>query len=73
VKQGQSSTPADVLVDNLIHNLVISLLIVKLQIFPYTCFVYFFNNDFNIGKLTSATSKEKMTTNIIFADATSIN
>ena len=39
----------------------------KLQIFPYTCLLTFFSNDFNIGELTSATSKERVTTNIIFA------
>ena len=36
-------------------------------------FVYFFGNNYNIGELTSATSKERMTTNIIFAGATPIN
>ena len=33
---------------------------------------FFLNNDFNIGELTSATSKERMTTKIIFAGATLI-
>ena len=35
--------------------------------------VYFFGNDYNIGELTSATSKERMTTNIIFVGVTPIN
>jgi len=45
----------------------------KILNFSLHLFVYFLNNDFNIDKLTSATSKERMTTNIIFADATPIN
>jgi len=57
VKQGQSSTPADILVDN----------------FSSYLFVYFFDNHYNIGELTSAISKERMTTNIIFTGATPIN
>jgi len=48
-----------------------SLLIVKLQIFPYTCLFTFFSNIF--GELTSTTSKERMTTNIIFVGATPVN
>ena len=28
--------------------------------------VYFFSNNYNIGELTSATSKERITTDIIF-------
>ena len=32
-----------------------------------------FSNNYNIGELTSTTSKETMTTNIIFASATPIN
>ena len=35
----------------------------KLQIFPDTCLLSFF---YNIGKLTSAASKERMTMNITF-------
>ena len=31
-------------------------------------FIYFFCNNYNIGELTSTTSKERMTTNIIFAN-----
>ena len=45
-------------------------LIEKLQNFPYTCFVYFFGTNYNIGELTSATSNERMTINIILAGAT---
>ena len=37
----------------------------KITNFSLHLFVYLFNNDFNIGELTSATSKERMTTNII--------
>ena len=32
-----------------------------------------FCNNYNIGELTSATSKERMTMNIVFAGATPIN
>jgi len=45
----------------------------KITKFSLHLFVYFFNNDFNIGKLTSATLKERMATNIIFTDATPIS
>jgi len=41
--------------------------------FLYLFFFYFFGNDYNIGELTSATSKERITTNIFFAGATPIN
>ena len=60
MKQGQSSTLADIPVD--IFNPYNS---VGLQIFSYTC---------NISELTSTTSKERMTTNILFfVGATPIN
>jgi len=36
-------------------------------------FVYFSGNNYNIGELTSTTSNERMTTNIIFTGATPIN
>jgi len=36
---------------------------------PYTCF---FCNNYNIGELTSTTSKERMTMGIIFVGATPI-
>ena len=36
-------------------------------------FVYFFSNNYNIGELIDTTSKDKMTTNIIFMGATPIN
>ena len=46
--------------------------IVKLQTFLIlVCSL--FGNNYNISELTSATSKEKMTMNIIFAGATPIN
>ena len=35
--------------------------------------VYNFGNNYNIGELTSTTSKERMTTNIIFMGVTTIN
>jgi len=38
-----------------------------------TCLFTFFGKNYNIGELTSATSKERMTMNIIFASATPIN
>ena len=44
----------------------------KITNFSLHLFVYFFGNNHNIGKLTSATSK-KMTTNIIFVGVTPIN
>ena len=47
--------------------------IVKLQNFPYTCLFTFFVTIIIFGELTSATSKERMTMNIIFAGAISIN
>ena len=45
----------------------------KITNFPYICLFTFFGNNYNIGELISVTSKERMTTNIIFAGATSIN
>ena len=36
-------------------------------------FVIFFGNNYDIGELTSAVSKERITTNIIFAGALPIN
>ena len=45
----------------------------KTTIFPYTCLFTFFGNSYNISKLTSAASKERLTTKIIFAVATAIN
>ena len=45
----------------------------KITNFCLYLFVYFFDNNYNIGELTSATSKERMTTNIIFVGATPIN
>jgi len=44
---------------------MIPLLIVKLQIFPYTCLFTFWDNNYNIGEL-------RMTKNSIFAGATPI-
>jgi len=65
VKQGQSSTPVDIPVD--IFNPYIY------QIFPYTCLFTFFVTIIIFGELTSATSNERMTMDIIFAGATPIN
>ena len=45
----------------------------KLQIFAYTSLFTFFGNNYNIGELTNATSKERMTTNFISMAATPIN
>jgi len=45
----------------------------KIKKFSLYLFLYFFCNNFNIGELTSATSKERMTMNTIFAGATPIN
>jgi len=42
----------------------------KITNFPYT---WLFTSNYNIDKLTSTTSKESMTTNIIFTGATPIN
>jgi len=35
--------------------------------------LHIFGNNYNIGELTSATSKERMTMNIVFVGATPIN
>jgi len=53
-----------------------SLLILKLQMFPYTCLFTLFVTIIIFGELTSvtsATSNKRMTTDIIFAGATPIN
>jgi len=44
----------------------------KITIFSLHLFVYFFCNNYNI-ELTSATSNERMTTDIIFTGATPTN
>ena len=41
----------------------------KITDFFFTHFCLLFGNNYNIGELTSATSKERMTTNIIFTGA----
>ena len=41
--------------------------------FSLHLFVYFLSNNYNIGELTNATSKERMTKNIIFTGITPIN
>ena len=41
----------------------------KITNFSLYLFIYSFCNNYNIGELTSAASKERMTTNIIFASA----
>ena len=45
----------------------------KIINFSLHLFVYFFSNNYNIGELTNATSKERMTKNIIFTGVTPIN
>jgi len=45
----------------------------KIINFPYTTLFTFFGNNYNIGELTNVTSKERMTTNVIFAGTTPIN
>jgi len=45
----------------------------KITNFSLYLFVYFFGNNYNIGEFISATSKERMITNIIFTGATAIN
>jgi len=45
----------------------------KITNFPYTCLFTFFVTIIIFGELTSATSNERMTMNIIFAGATPIN
>ena len=45
----------------------------KITKFSLYLFAYFFGSNYNIGELTSATSEERMTTNIIFVGATPIN
>ena len=49
------------------------LLIVKLQIFLTLVYLLFLVTIDNTIELTSTTSKERMTTNIVFAGATSVN
>jgi len=44
----------------------------KVTIFFLYLLVYFFGNNHNVGELKSATSKERMITNIIFMGATPI-
>ena len=45
----------------------------KITNFPYTCLFTFFVTIIIFGELTSATSKERTTTNIIFVGASPIN
>ena len=45
----------------------------KITNFSLHLFIYFFSKNYNIGELTSATSKERMTTNITFMGATPID
>ena len=45
----------------------------KITNFSLHLFIYFFINNYNIGKLTSATSKERISTNIIVAGTTPTN
>jgi len=48
-------------------------MILKLQIFPYTCLFTFFVTIIIFGELTSTTLNERMTMDIIFVGATPIN
>ena len=48
-------------------------IILKLQIFPYTCLFTFFVTIIIFSELTSTTSNERMTTNSTFVGATPIN
>ena len=57
----------------LVSLLFIAMIPIDCKITIYTCLFAFFSNDFNIGKFTSATSKERMTKNIIFVGATPVN
>ena len=45
----------------------------KIKNFSLHLFVYFFCNNYDIGELTNATSKERVITNILFAGAKPIN
>ena len=45
----------------------------KIMNFFLCLFVIFFGNNYNIGELTSVSSKVRMTMNIIFTGATPIN
>jgi len=51
------------------HHYAMILIDCKIIIFSLHLFIYFFCNNYNIGEPTSATSKERMTTNIIFVGA----
>ena len=53
--------------------LVSQLFIAQIHIFPYFCLYTFFGSNYNIGELTNTTSKERMTTIIIFTGTTPIN
>ena len=60
---------------DLVSLLFIAMILIDCKITKFSLYllVYFFCDNYNIGELTSATSKERMTTNIIFAGATPIN
>jgi len=74
VKQGHSSKPADISagLDDLVLLLFIAMILIDYKNFPYT-FLFTFLTIIIFGELTSATSNERMTKNIIFAGATPIN
>jgi len=59
----------------LVSLLFIAMILIDCKIthFTYTCLFTFLVTIIIFGELTSATSKERMTTNIIFAGATPIN
>ena len=60
---------------DLVSLLFVAMILIDCKItnFSLHLFVYFFGNNYYISELTSATSKERITTNIIFAGATPIN
>ena len=55
----------------LVYLLFITMISIDFKI-SFNLFVYFFGINYNVGEPTSATSKERMATNIILAGATSI-
>ena len=58
----------------LVSLLYIAMILIDSEITDFSLIVcLLFGKNYNIGELTSATSKERMTTNIIFMGATQIN
>jgi len=92
VKQGQSSTPADIPEDifnpynskcpleylqvqmnDLVSLLFITMISIDFKGYKFFLCLLFFVAIIIFGELTSVTSNERMTTDIIFAGATPIN